>query len=101
MYTYPGLDPSILPGFHFEVTRAARHALDQLAQEVGVERTILHDGDPAEEILRAAGECGASLIVMGTHGRRGFAHALLGSVAEKLIRHSDRPVITLRAPAEE
>jgi nucleotide-binding universal stress UspA family protein len=97
IYTYPGLEPSILPGFHHEVTVAARRALDQLAQQVGVERSLLREGDTAVEILAAAKESGASMIIMGTHGRRGLAHALLGSVAEKVIRQSDVPVLTLRA----
>jgi nucleotide-binding universal stress UspA family protein len=99
VYTYPGLDPSILPGFHHEVMVAAREALEQLARAEGVPSTMLHDGDPAREILEAARECGASMIIMGTHGRRGLSHALLGSVAEKVIRQSDVPVITLRAQA--
>lgn len=97
VYTYPGLEPAILPGFHTEVTDAARKALTALADEVGVPDTILRDGDPATEILAAAHERGATMIVMGTHGRRGIVHALLGSVAEKVIRRSEVPVLTVRA----
>jgi len=99
VYTYPGLDPAILPGFHHEVTVAAREAIEQLARAVDVQGALLREGDPATEILEAARACGAWMIIMGTHGRRGLTHALLGSVAEKVIRHSDLPVLTLRAQA--
>lgn len=97
VYTYPGLEPSILPGFHNEVTAAARRAIEALSEEVGIPDAILREGDPATEILAAARERGASMILMGTHGRRGFVHALLGSVAEKVIRQSEIPVLTVRA----
>lgn len=49
-----------------------------------------------EEILAAASEVGADLVVIGTHGRRGLAHALLGSVAERVVRMSPVPVLTVR-----
>jgi nucleotide-binding universal stress UspA family protein len=54
-------------------------------------------GKPATEILRVAREGGADLIVMGTHGRAGLRHLLLGSVAEEVTRHASCPVFTLRA----
>jgi nucleotide-binding universal stress UspA family protein len=53
-------------------------------------------GSPAETIVRVAQELGADLIVMGTHGRTGFQHALLGSVAEKVVRLASCPVTTVR-----
>jgi len=53
-------------------------------------------GAPAETIVRVAQELGADLIVMGTHGRTGFQHALLGSVAEKVVRLAPCPVMTVR-----
>jgi len=56
-------------------------------------------GEPWEKILEVAKDCGADLIVMGTHGRRGVAHVFLGSVAEKVVRHSPVPVLTASAPA--
>jgi len=52
-------------------------------------------GDPREAILEAARDMRADLIVMGTHGRRGFARALIGSVAESVIRSSEVPVLTI------
>lgn len=98
VYTYPGLEPALLPGFHTEVLAAARRAVDELAQQQGIARTSLREGDPATEILAAAAELEPRMIVMGTHGRGGLAHLLLGSVAEKVVRKSEIPVMTVRAP---
>lgn len=50
-------------------------------------------GCPEVEIARRARETSADLIVMGTHGRSGLAHALLGSVAEKVVRHAPCPIL--------
>lgn len=51
-------------------------------------------GDPADRITAAAK--GADSVVMATQGRTGLAHLLIGSVAEKVVRHCSRPVLTLR-----
>ena len=53
-------------------------------------------GIPYDEIIKKANEVGASLIVMGTHGRAGFDHVLFGSTAEKVVRKSPIPVMTIR-----
>ncbi len=50
-------------------------------------------GDPAFEILDLADRADVSLIAMSTHGRSGFGRWLLGSVAEKVVRHSNKPVL--------
>lgn len=55
-------------------------------------------GDPAHEILRAAGEVDADLIVMGTHGRTGLTRLLLGSVARNVILHTHASVLVMRRP---
>lgn len=55
-------------------------------------------GAPADTILAAAAS-GADLVVMGTHGRRGLARLLLGSVAEAVLRRAPCPVLTVRVPA--
>lgn len=57
-------------------------------------------GNPATAILRLAGAHGADVIVVGTHGRTGLAHLLMGSVAEKIIRGATMPVITVRGRDE-
>ena len=50
-------------------------------------------GRPDAEIVARANATGAVLIVMGTHGRSGLAHALLGSVAERVVQHSPCPIL--------
>jgi len=54
-------------------------------------------GDPANEITRLAKEEGVEMIVMSTHGRTGLGRALMGSVAELVVRRADCPVLTLKA----
>lgn len=58
----------------------------------------LEAGDPATAILQVAQERRSDLIVMGTHGRRGLGHLLLGSVAEQVLRGASCPVLTVRPP---
>ncbi|MGO9450408.1 MAG: universal stress protein [Candidatus Binataceae bacterium] len=53
-------------------------------------------GKPAETISQAAEDFNVDLIVMATHGRKGVTHLLLGSVAEHVVRASNRPVLTIR-----
>jgi len=60
-------------------------------------RVQVRDGNTFLEILRAAEDLGSDAIVMGTHGRTGVAHLLIGSVAEKVVRKSPIPVMTVRA----
>ena len=55
-------------------------------------------GDPFWEICTAAEQNHADLIVMGSHGRTGLAHILLGSVAERVVRHTPCPVLVARLP---
>ncbi|HVW26037.1 MAG TPA: universal stress protein [Polyangiaceae bacterium] len=54
-------------------------------------------GAPYATILALVEQEGFDLIAMGTHGRTGVAHLLLGSVAEKVVRHAPCPVLTIRA----
>jgi len=54
-------------------------------------------GYPAEEILAAAEEQHADMIVMGTHGRTGFDRIIFGSVAEKVVKSATCPVLTINA----
>jgi nucleotide-binding universal stress UspA family protein len=55
-------------------------------------------GEPADQIVRLANEEHADIIVMGTHGRRGFGRFLMGSVAEQVVRRAICPVVTIKAP---
>lgn len=55
------------------------------------------EGYPKKEIISIAKEWKADLVVMGTHGRTGFSHILMGSVAEYVIKHADVPVMVVPA----
>jgi nucleotide-binding universal stress UspA family protein len=61
--------------------------------------TLVVSGDPAEQVLSTARTLDADLIVMGTHGRKGFSHLVLGSVAERVVRESQTPVLTAHSKA--
>ena len=56
-------------------------------------------GDPSAHILQAGKRWGADLIVMATHGRKGFRHLVLGSVAERVVREASCPVLTVSPKA--
>ena len=59
---------------------------------------ITRIGVPFLEIIKVAKEKEVDLIVMGTHGRTGLAHVLIGSVAEKVVHHANCPVLTVKHP---
>ena len=75
----------------------ANSVLKDAKGKVDVE-TIVSMGIPAVEIINAAKEKGVDLIVMGTHGRTGIAHVVIGSVAENVVRKSHCPVLTVKHP---
>lgn len=62
---------------------------------------LVLSGSPHVEIVRYAKDHAIDLIVMGTHGRGVVAHAVMGSVAEKVVRHAPCPVLTVRHPERE
>jgi len=72
-------------------------ALARVKREGVRSRAIFEEGLPADEILRAARRARADLIVMGTHGRSGVSRVFMGSVAERVVRESRCPVLTVRA----
>jgi nucleotide-binding universal stress UspA family protein len=80
-------------------------ALDEFLEQHSLERVkgrVLVAADPASGILEHAHARKLDLIVIATHGRRGLDRALLGSVAEKVIRHAEAPVLVVpegRGPA--
>ncbi len=79
----------------------AQSKLDDLLPSIRAEcpdaKGVIKVGVPWEQILAVAAEVRADLIVMGTHGRRGIAHAIMGSVAERVVRLSAIPVLTVRS----
>jgi nucleotide-binding universal stress UspA family protein len=88
-----------------ELSRAAKTELD-VALRKAKERYpktegVLVCGEPWHQILDTAKTCGADLIVMGTHGRRGFSRVFLGSVAERVVRLSPIPVLTASSKEDQ
>jgi nucleotide-binding universal stress UspA family protein len=79
----------------------AEYAIDtarEHAEAAGVvAETTVRYGNPHREILDAIDDANADVVVMGTHGRRGLDHLLLGSVAERVVRAAPVPVLTVRA----
>jgi nucleotide-binding universal stress UspA family protein len=69
------------------------------SSEVSVTPHLIRGVSAAEAIVETCSELECNLIVMGTHGRRGLTHLLLGSVAEKVLRTSPVPVLTVRPDA--
>lgn len=88
-----------------QLTAAVRTALARVITENQLQRLTVHpevrEGTPFYEIVRFAQEKEIDLIVMGTHGRGGLAHVLLGSVTEKVVRKAPCPVLTVRDPEHE
>lgn len=82
--------------------KEALERVREIAQrhDVPVE-TALIEGTPSKEVVRYATEEGCDLIVMGTHGRGGIDRLLLGSVAERVVRGSPVPVLTVRVSEED
>jgi nucleotide-binding universal stress UspA family protein len=98
----PGLDIGAMSRIAEEQRLLALRELDMLTarlRDSGLKaRGLLKVGAPFLEIVHAAYVEGADLIVLGTHGRTGLAHVLLGSVAERVVRKAHCPVLTIRHP---
>ena len=85
----------LLEAFQVHLSLAQRQALDAGAPRV--ETKLLH-GSVARELIDFAREGGFDLIVMGTHGRTGVQHLVIGSVAERVVRLAPCAVLTVKAP---
>ncbi len=100
MMTLPGTTTQIsVLRYH---TQAAQAELDSIVTRLGADgielSTAVRSGVPIDEIRAYATTEPIDLIVMGTHGRSGIRRMLVGSVAEKLVRSSPVPVLTIRHP---
>ena len=97
---YPDGFVAELPGAREELVAAACTRLNDVAKPAGstpvAVTTEVVVGQPAAAIAAIAKARRADVIVMGTHGRGRFAHALLGSVAERVLRSAPCPVLTVR-----
>jgi nucleotide-binding universal stress UspA family protein len=86
------------------VSEARRKELIEIVQRLLINHNLVQRsmkievrfGTPVREIIHAAEELRADLIVMSTHGRTGLRHVLMGSVAEKVVRFAKCPVLTVK-----
>ncbi len=104
---YAQIETELLRAWDFRFDDAAKRKLEQQIVEANGKhvdwtrvRPMIRRGIAADLIIQAARELPASLVVMGTHGRTGIDHALLGSIAERVVRTAPCPVLTIRAPKE-
>jgi universal stress protein A len=87
-------DPHAIEGGLLEQLR--EHLTDDDRHSLHAVTAIRQSSTPAEEIVEYAKSEDIDLIVIGTHGRRGVAHLLMGSVAETVVRTAPCPVMTIR-----
>jgi len=85
-----------------ELKQGATERLRRLAKEtldgrVANEIVVTVATNPGDEVVRIAKERKADVVIMATHGRKGLSHLVLGSVAERVVRESPCPVLTVRA----
>lgn len=106
LYVVPGAAALAAPTqepreFEEGVLRELKRLRDERLAGVGkVELVIKQHTSAAEGIVAYAGEASADLIVLSTHGRTGLSHLLIGSVAERVVRHAPCPVLTMRSHAK-
>ena len=98
-HAFPGVDPSEA---EVKVVREAEEYLDKLKKRLEAKgfkvETHVRYGHDAEDILDHAAQKDIDLIAMTTHGRSGIKRFLLGSVAEKVLHHSTKPIFLIRCP---
>lgn len=96
--------PSSIENFVGEIVEGAEKSMDTFVAEnfQGVKATgKVVTGYAAEEIILYANTMKVDLIIMGTHGRKGLDRVLFGSVAEKVVKTANQPVLTIRPFGEE
>lgn len=102
-YTAYGTIPTSIDYFK-DVEGAAEERLASLSAEIaslGFEvQSFASEGYPPEVVIETAESVGADLIAMGTHGRTGLAHLVLGSTAERVVQRASCPVLTVRSHRE-
>jgi nucleotide-binding universal stress UspA family protein len=94
--TFPGIKDQLL-GLMQKEGREATQEIEDLGNEAKVPiKKIVAEGNPSEELLRISAESEMDLLIMGSVGKSGLDRFLLGSVAEKVVRHSTIPVLLIR-----
>lgn len=89
-----------IAGLQVNLVRNAEERLRlSVPDDAGTVSSEVRTGNAAKQIVEAARATNTDLIVMGTRGRAGLAHVIMGSVAERVVRLAPCPVLTLRAEA--
>lgn len=91
---------SVLEREDYAMIESFQRCLQSDIDQTVAVQTLVKVGPADEIIVEAAQEKAAALIVMATHGRTGLYHALMGSVAEKVVRQAPCPVLTIRPRGE-
>ena len=98
---YPADTGGVPPGEILALAKQdAKKLISNLRRHLSAETIVMElvpVGSPATEIVRAANDWSADMIVLGSHGRKGMQRALLGSVAEAVMRQARCPVLVIRA----
>jgi nucleotide-binding universal stress UspA family protein len=89
---YPSFEDELIQKGKGELEKLIREEIGGSAKATATVRT----GKPHQEILQEATERGVDMIVMATHGHTGVEHILFGSTAERIVRNSQCPVLTIR-----
>jgi nucleotide-binding universal stress UspA family protein len=97
---------ALLPNLQVAVETDARERMDAIITtrdrtSLRAKVAVITAADPADAIVQYAEKHHIDLIVMGTHGRRGMTHLLMGSVAERVVRTASCAVLTVRQPQRE
>lgn len=87
---------SIMEKLYGEARKIILEGLDIVQKNGTLASTIVEEGHPADKVIEIADGLGIDLIIMGSHGWRGFNKAILGSTAERVISHSPVPVLIAR-----
>lgn len=102
VFALPDSTVTVSPTYVADLTERATRELERYRDTLttkGLKASVkLLEGNPADAIVERAERLGASMIVLGTHGRSGFRRFLLGSTAERVVRMATVPVLTVHLP---
>jgi nucleotide-binding universal stress UspA family protein len=104
VFALPDSSVTVSPTYVADLTDRAQKELDRQRERLAAEgldvSTRLVEGNPADAIVERAIALHALMVVIGTHGRSGFRRFLLGSTAERVVRTSTVPVLTVHLPED-